>query len=95
MPVWLAAYRYADQPYRILVNGLTGKVVGSRPYSWIKITLFVLVILATIIAAILLFTQMARGGDTRVSRDPTGRPEARQSREERWQLAICNRRLFV
>jgi DNA-directed RNA polymerase subunit RPC12/RpoP len=46
LPVWLAPYRYQQQTYQILVNGRTGKVVGTRPYSWIKIALLVLVILA-------------------------------------------------
>src|SRR5262249_14321073 len=42
LPMWLAAYRYQDQTYQIVVNGRTGAVVGSRPYSWVKITLLVL-----------------------------------------------------
>jgi DNA-directed RNA polymerase subunit RPC12/RpoP len=48
LPVWLAAYRYKDQPYQIVVNGRSGKVSGSRPYSWVKITLLVLLIVAAI-----------------------------------------------
>ncbi len=62
LPVWVAAYRYRDQPYRILVNGKTGLVVGTRPYSWVKILLLVLLILALIGAAILLFWAFAGGG---------------------------------
>jgi hypothetical protein len=46
LPVWLAPYRYQQQTYQILVNGRTGKVIGTRPYSWIKIGLLVLVIAA-------------------------------------------------
>jgi DNA-directed RNA polymerase subunit RPC12/RpoP len=52
LPVWIAAYRYRNKVYRFLVNGQTGEVVGKAPWSWIKITLFVLVLLAT---AILLY----------------------------------------
>src|SRR5262249_19656075 len=48
LPVWLAPYRYQQQTYQILVNGRTGKVVGTRPYSWMKIALLVLVILAVL-----------------------------------------------
>ena len=48
LPVWLASYRYQDKAYRVLVNGQTGKVTGDRPYSWIKITLLVLFIVAVI-----------------------------------------------
>jgi hypothetical protein len=35
----------------VMVNARTGEVTGDRPYSWIKIALFVLMILA-IVAAI-------------------------------------------
>ncbi len=48
LPVWLASYRYQDKAYRVLVNGQTGKVTGDRPYSWVKISLLVLCILAVI-----------------------------------------------
>ena len=48
LPVWLASYRYQDKSYRVLVNGQTGKVTGDRPYSWIKISLLVLIVLAVV-----------------------------------------------
>jgi predicted RNA-binding Zn-ribbon protein involved in translation (DUF1610 family) len=44
LPVWLSAYRYHEQVYHFLVNARTGEVQGERPYSWIKITLLVLLI---------------------------------------------------
>ena len=56
LPIWLSAYRYNDKVYRFMINGRTGEVQGERPYSWIKITLFVLMILS-IIAIIYYFTQ--------------------------------------
>jgi len=48
LPVWISAYQYRSRPWRFLVNARTGEVQGERPYSWIKITLFVLMILAII-----------------------------------------------
>jgi ribosomal protein S27E len=48
LPIWLSSYRYRDKVYRFLVNGQTGEVTGTAPYSWIKITLFVLSIIALI-----------------------------------------------
>ena len=48
LPVWISAYRYHDKIYRFLVNGRTGEVQGERPWSWVKITLAVL--LAVLIA---------------------------------------------
>jgi predicted RNA-binding Zn-ribbon protein involved in translation (DUF1610 family) len=37
LPVWMLAYRYHDQPYRVFINAGTGEVQGERPYSWVKI----------------------------------------------------------
>jgi hypothetical protein len=45
LPIWLSAYRYKGKVYRFMVNGCTGEVQGERPYSWIKITFAVLVVL--------------------------------------------------
>ena len=41
LPVWMAAYKYRGKTYRFVVNGRTGKVQGERPWSWIKITIAV------------------------------------------------------
>jgi hypothetical protein len=46
--VWLAPYHYRDEIYRIVINARTGEVVGTRPYSYWKITFLVLGILAAI-----------------------------------------------
>ncbi|MGG7566645.1 primosomal protein N' (replication factor Y) - superfamily II helicase [Rhodovulum sp. DZ06] len=43
LPVWLAAYRYKGEVYRVAVNGRTGQVQGDRPWSWGKIAVAVLV----------------------------------------------------
>jgi predicted RNA-binding Zn-ribbon protein involved in translation (DUF1610 family) len=48
LPVWVAAYRYRGKSYRFVVNGRTGAVEGERPYSSLKIFLF---ILAMVLAA--------------------------------------------
>ncbi|HEV3203825.1 MAG TPA: hypothetical protein VGY77_05550, partial [Gemmataceae bacterium] len=62
LPMWLAVYRYQNQPHRVLVNGRTGKVVGSRPYSWIKITLFILAIVAAVLLAMWWYNVMSKSG---------------------------------
>ena len=41
-PLWLATYSHRGRSYQAVVNGVTGKVSGSRPWSWIKIGLAVL-----------------------------------------------------
>ncbi len=56
LPVWLSSFRYKEKAYRFVVNARTGEVQGERPYSWIKITLAVLLGIA-IIAVIVYFSQ--------------------------------------
>lgn len=51
LPMWISAYRYRDTIYHFLVNARTGEVQGQRPWSWIKITLAVL--LALVVALVL------------------------------------------
>lgn len=63
LPIWISAFRYRDKPYRFLVNGQTGEVVGKAPWSVVKIVLFVLAILAAI--AIIAAAARALGDDDR------------------------------
>ena len=41
-PVWLLTYVYGARSYQVVVNGVTGRIAGSRPWSWIKVTLVIL-----------------------------------------------------
>lgn len=49
LPLWLLVYRFHDKSYRVFINAGTGEVQGERPYSWVKITGLVLLILAVIL----------------------------------------------
>ena len=49
LPMWICSYRYKEKIYRFLVNARTGEVQGQRPWSWIKITLAVLLVAAVAI----------------------------------------------
>lgn len=48
LPVWLAAYRFKNKLYHVMVNARTGEVQGERPWSWVKITLLVLMFAAAV-----------------------------------------------
>ncbi len=41
LPVWKYIYRYRDQEYPFYVNGQTGKIVGTAPFSRGKFVLYV------------------------------------------------------
>lgn len=46
LPIWTLSYPYAGKTYTVLIHGQTGRVEGRAPYSWLKILLFVLAVLA-------------------------------------------------
>jgi ribosomal protein S27AE len=54
LPLWMSSFRYGTKVYRVTVNARTGEVAGERPWSWVKILLLVLVILAVIAGIIYL-----------------------------------------
>ena len=44
VPVWLLTYTFGARVFQVAANGVTGRMSGERPWSWIKITLLVIVI---------------------------------------------------
>lgn len=51
VPVWILTTRYQDKPYTFMMNGQTGKMVGSLPYSSTKaLAAFLIVFLVTFAA---------------------------------------------
>ncbi len=57
LPTWLSSYKFNGKSYCFAVNAETGEVQGERPWSWIKITIAVLVLLA-VIGGIILLVQL-------------------------------------
>jgi Zn finger protein HypA/HybF involved in hydrogenase expression len=45
VPVWLLTYTYRRTVYHVAANGVTGRMAGERPWSWIKIVLLIIVAL--------------------------------------------------
>ena len=48
LPVWLLTYTYGTKNYQVVVNGVTGKIDGEYPLSWIKIALVTIAILIAV-----------------------------------------------
>lgn len=46
LPMWLSSFKYDDKIYRFVINARTGEVAGERPWSVLKIFLFVVALLA-------------------------------------------------
>jgi hypothetical protein len=45
VPVWLLTYTYRAKSFQVAVNGVTGKIAGGHPLSWVKIALIVIAVL--------------------------------------------------
>ncbi|HST81930.1 MAG TPA: hypothetical protein VLL08_09380, partial [Kineosporiaceae bacterium] len=56
LPAWLAAYRYNDRAWRVMINARTGEVIGERPYSPWKIAAAVIAILTALAIAVVLYS---------------------------------------
>jgi len=50
LPIWIMAYRYKNQVYRVLINGQTGKLSGGAPFAYGKLA----AIITTIVIVVLL-----------------------------------------
>ena len=37
LPIWMASYRYRQESYTYVVNGVTGEVAGRAPWSLPKL----------------------------------------------------------
>ncbi len=55
LPIYTCAYSYNGKTYQFLVNARTGEVQGQRPYSWIKISIVIILSLIEIAIAVYLY----------------------------------------
>lgn len=46
LPVYVAAYKFEDKVYQVMVNGQTGAVAGQKPVAWWKIWLVIALAMA-------------------------------------------------
>ena len=51
---WLLSYTFGSKSFQVLINGYTGRIAGRRPYSWVKISLTAMVILAVVAIVVFL-----------------------------------------
>lgn len=60
VPVWVVAYQYQGRTYRILVNGQSGRVTGSAPWSWRKLLALATSLLGLLLLGLWFATQASR-----------------------------------
>lgn len=56
LPIFIGVYHYKDRPYRVVINGINGNLVGATPISWFKV-LAALLTVAAMGAFLLLLVQ--------------------------------------
>jgi len=59
LPIWILVYIYQSKPFRVIINGQTGKIKGKKPVSKIKVLIFLLILAGLGVGAYFLFR---RGG---------------------------------
>jgi len=47
-PVWTASFQWKNKEYHYAINAQSGKIVGERPYSYVKIALAVLFVMSVV-----------------------------------------------
>ncbi|WP_040493324.1 hypothetical protein [Ilumatobacter nonamiensis] len=62
LPLWLLTVIYDGRPFQVYINGATGEVHGSRPYSKVKIAFAVTAALILLIVIIVLYSSSGGGG---------------------------------
>ncbi len=65
MPVWFFTFKHKDKPYTILVNGQTGKVVGTLPWTKGRVYAIAAALFAVIVAFIGFFFLGINNGGAR------------------------------
>lgn len=61
LPVWIGVYRFRDVPWRVVVHGHTGALVGEAPYDRVKIAAAAVLGLAALTAIGLGLVALAGG----------------------------------
>jgi undecaprenyl pyrophosphate phosphatase UppP len=61
LPVYLAAYRFDQRVFQVLVNGQSGKIAGQKPVAWWKIWLAIAaLLLPALVLGLVGFAQKAQ-----------------------------------
>ncbi len=60
LPVWILAYHYKQNLHRVLINGQTGKISGSAPFSFGRLTALLLIVGAVVLALVVMAWLVSR-----------------------------------
>ena len=55
LPLWVGAYQFQGQEYRLMINGQTGKVSGAKPRDPLKLALLITILVFMLVLIILIY----------------------------------------
>ena len=55
LPLWVGAYQFQGQEYRLMINGQTGKVTGARPRDSLKLALMIVILIFVLVLILLVY----------------------------------------
>jgi len=61
LPIWLLTVIFQEQPFQVLINGVTGEVRGQRPWSVVKIAAAVALAVIVVAVAVLVWNATSGG----------------------------------
>jgi hypothetical protein len=56
LPLWIGTYHYQGKPYRVFVNGQTGKVSGEKPRDMLKTILIITSAILSLLVVLIFLT---------------------------------------
>ena len=62
LPLWVGTYEYKRKNYRVLINGQTGKISGSKPRDYIKLVLYMVLFITAVAVALYMLFWLAKQG---------------------------------
>jgi hypothetical protein len=61
LPIWINAYQFRGKTFRFVVNGQTGKITGTAPFSYAKLALLILGVLALAFLVLAIISRLQSG----------------------------------
>ncbi len=62
LPLWVGVYQYNGKPYKLLINGQTGKIGGQKPHDNIKIGMAVVFVALLLLLSFAVAWWLTNGG---------------------------------
>ena len=62
LPLWVGSYEYKHKTYPVIINGQSGKITGSKPRDYVKLSLYLILAVIGLAAALFMLFWLAKQG---------------------------------